>query len=416
MFVSKHLLLLALAFEFGAAAVSNQRSLGARLEMGDELTAFNFRFVVQSDCNLVIYNSIPERVMWASGTSSSKGCHLSIQNDCNVALYESDGALLWRTATNGKCTSGELVLGYDGRLVLEGNSREELWESHRSRMRTRLFQGGEIYSENEEFRAILQDDCNLVVYASDGDVVWSTGTRGEAEECLLVEQTDGNVVLYGPERSLWNANTRTKTTDPRVYLNNRGTLLVYDGSDRDQGVVGPVVLGNVPMPDYFSAESLEKTVAAFAKYPAKYPPEFTQARESTVEILEAFAPLGSFAAFSSVQNSVSYLIANTVHTAGIVGDSEGNIGDWGNYCGGLALGVGGSTAIIAGIIFDGDARTDVQDSDGWNAYASTTAVFVEGVEVKIYDYNDKRYVIAHTTAGVELSAGFGACLADIDFD
>ena len=49
-------------------------------------------------------------------------------------------------------------------------------------------------------------------------------------------------------------------------MNNRGTFFVRNGASG--GVVGPLVLGSVPIPDYYDMESVENTVAALADYPS----------------------------------------------------------------------------------------------------------------------------------------------------
>lgn len=76
--------------------------------------------------------------------------------------------------------------------------------------------GQRLASPNGQYALVMQNDGNLVEYASGGRPVWASNTSGNAGT-ILINQSDGNVVLVAPgNRPIWS--TRTS--------GNPGTVLV----------------------------------------------------------------------------------------------------------------------------------------------------------------------------------------------
>ena len=87
-----------------------------------------------------------------------------------------------------------LVLQTDGNLVLSEGG-EAVWATGTD--------GREIS------KIIMQEDGNLVLYATNGDPVWASQTDGNNGAYLLL-QDDRNVVIYSADGSpLWATNTLT---------------------------------------------------------------------------------------------------------------------------------------------------------------------------------------------------------------
>jgi hypothetical protein len=90
----------------------------------------------------------------------------------------------------------ELILQDDGNLVLLGglpHAETVLWAS-----------GTE---KNFLDHAIMQEDCNFVIYSQEGNVLWATGTNATGRTApSLVLQDDGNLVFYA-STSFWATNT-----------------------------------------------------------------------------------------------------------------------------------------------------------------------------------------------------------------
>jgi hypothetical protein len=56
----------------------------------------------------------------------------------------------------------------------------------------------------------MQSDGNLVLYASSGGALWSSGTYGQncsTNQCVAIFQADGNFVVYKRSTPLWSSST-----------------------------------------------------------------------------------------------------------------------------------------------------------------------------------------------------------------
>jgi hypothetical protein len=86
-------------------------------------------------------------------------------------------------------------------------------------------------SDNHQYRLVMQNDGNLVLYDARRHPLWSSNTQGQrVEKCIM--QRDGNLVLYLHNgQPAWSSNTQGK---PGSYLlvQNDGNMVIY----RPQGV------------------------------------------------------------------------------------------------------------------------------------------------------------------------------------
>ncbi|HSX53106.1 MAG TPA: NBR1-Ig-like domain-containing protein [Patescibacteria group bacterium] len=163
---------------------------------------------------------------------------LNVQDDGNLVLY-SDFKSTWNTVTFGKAID-RLEMGIDGNLVL-------------------YFKNGTTWSTNTQGNPgaylKLQTDGNLVLYDANNAPLWNTVTFQTPDNLSyvnttlhtatmfpgqqlqtadrryrLVFQTDGNLVLYSPNRALWSSNTQTRGSK-YVKLQGDGNLVIYDGNN-----------------------------------------------------------------------------------------------------------------------------------------------------------------------------------------
>lgn len=93
-----------------------------------------------------------------------------------------------------------------------------------------LVPGQDLRSPNGQFRLALQTDGNLVLYGPDrgnGPVRTDWGTRGRGTTALAM-QSDGNLVLYAGSAALWQSQTRTQSTGAnRLVVQDDGNVVVY---------------------------------------------------------------------------------------------------------------------------------------------------------------------------------------------
>ncbi len=85
-----------------------------------------------------------------------------------------------------------------------------------------------LISADNRFQFWVQVDGNLGLYFG-STFIWGSGSYG-TQANFLAMQTDGNLVLYGPNYSVvWMSGT---SGHPGAYLSlqNDGNLVIYDGS------------------------------------------------------------------------------------------------------------------------------------------------------------------------------------------
>nr|BAP75574.1 mannose binding lectin [Allium fistulosum] len=115
------------------------------LYAGQSLVVEQYTFIMQDDCNLVLYEySTP---IWASntGVTGKNGCRAVMQADGNFVVYDVNGRAVW--ASNSRRGNGNYIL-------------------------------------------VLQEDRNVVIYGSD---IWSTGTYRKKAGGAVVMAMNGTV-------------------------------------------------------------------------------------------------------------------------------------------------------------------------------------------------------------------------------
>ena len=198
--------------------------------------------VMQLDGNLVVYSST-NQALWASGTSGNLGAYLELQNNGNAAIYQSNGTAIWsvnsialpgRTLTAGQAIyspNGQyvLVMQSDGNLVDYGPGGQVIWAAG-------------TYGHAGAFAA-MQGDGNLVVYSSTGQALWDAGTYGNPGAYLEL-QNNGNTAIYQINgTAIWSVSSivlpgRTLTAGQAIYSPNGQYVLVMQ-SDGNLVEYGP---------------------------------------------------------------------------------------------------------------------------------------------------------------------------------
>lgn len=90
---------------------------------------------------------------------------------------------------------------------------------------SQLSPGQQIWSPDGRYRLIFQTDGNLVIYRSDGQPVWWTGTHGISPGAAVM-QSDGNFVVYNAANEpRWHTHTYG---NPGAYLSlqNNGAFVI----------------------------------------------------------------------------------------------------------------------------------------------------------------------------------------------
>lgn len=269
-----------------------------------------YTFVYQPDGNLVLYKNYPfhdRKWLWDSARFSAPG-RCVMQGDGNLVVYNSAGAWVWDSATNGQ-PGAYLEVQDDGNVVVYRADRHALWATNTVQpplpasgppaSGAVMWPGQVLHPEKElragKFALVFQGDGNLVLYRyySDGNrkALWGSGTNGRrAEVCTL--RGDGNLVIQGPDGEvLWATNT--SAPGGRLQLHAHGDLAIHAASDqvvwstdtprleyrRDFGDDGWVAVTIRPSGDVrfhghqrngnIIAESVDFRVGAFVKFGAR---------------------------------------------------------------------------------------------------------------------------------------------------
>ncbi|KAL5720794.1 hypothetical protein ACHQM5_013429 [Ranunculus cassubicifolius] len=92
-----------------------------------------------------------------------------MQSDCNLVLYANGNRALWNSATNGRGTSCRATLQNNGNLVILSGT-DVVWSSQSAR-------------GPNNYRVIVQGDGNVVIY---GAALWATNTVQSRRRLLQV--------------------------------------------------------------------------------------------------------------------------------------------------------------------------------------------------------------------------------------
>ncbi|APW64306.1 D-mannose binding lectin (plasmid) [Paludisphaera borealis] len=86
--------------------------------------------------------------------------------------------------------------------------------------------GKALFSHNNKYAFVLQPDGNLVLYPNGSThALWASGTSGEVYAAVL-QQQDGNFVIYGPSGAVWASNTNGNQV-AWLVMQDDGNVVIY---------------------------------------------------------------------------------------------------------------------------------------------------------------------------------------------
>jgi surface antigen len=164
--------------------------------------------LVQDDGNVVIYGTGSQGALWSTGTAGIGAPSFKVQDDGNVVVYDSTGTARWAIGAKGTTTGG----AYIGTDHLDSDQ----W------LRPNQY----LKSSDGRYALYMQQDGNLVLWSPGARVLWTSGSGNHTGIAGVLEQDDGNLVIYG-NGAIWATN-RTATGTFRATLQNDGNLVVYN--------------------------------------------------------------------------------------------------------------------------------------------------------------------------------------------
>ena len=200
----------------------------------------------QSDGHLAVYNK-NDVLIWKSkemNKTGNPGRTCKMQQDGNMVIYDKNNTWIWQSNTNEK-RNASLYLSDKGELCIysakegaytfssSGNPSDLVFHTliaNSSNADKEIQCAKSYYSQNRKYRAIYQNDGNLVVYDNtNNNAIWNSGTATyNMRRCVM--QVDGNLVIYSKDnKAAWQSHTNEKR-NASLYLSDEGELCIYSAS------------------------------------------------------------------------------------------------------------------------------------------------------------------------------------------
>lgn len=266
-----------------ASSLGNIINSGTVISSGNYLLSpnGNYKAVMQTDGNFVIYKS--GKAIWCSATNTSAFSSYSatMQADGNFVIYGQNGTsktAVWASGTNYGAVSGhkyQLRLNDSGRLdvINTSNPNVLIWNNtSQINYHKNLNVGETMLSPNGKYKAKMQTDGNFVVYdisASTEKAIWNSRTHVSGKTINTTKgstvkmQQDGNLVIYdSANKAIWYSKTAVGAQSGYVYkliLTNQGKLEIRKCNKNKYGFLNTLwtsdKLYDWPVPGYTNITS-----------------------------------------------------------------------------------------------------------------------------------------------------------------
>ena len=113
------------------ATVPSNLYAGQELLPGQYLQSASgqYIFAMQTDGNLVVYNTYTSQAIWNSGTEGTTPQGLFMQTDGNLVEYSTSGQPIWYSHTDGTGPGSHVSMQDDSNLVIYSDTGQALWGS-----------------------------------------------------------------------------------------------------------------------------------------------------------------------------------------------------------------------------------------------------------------------------------------------
>ncbi|KAH0459060.1 hypothetical protein IEQ34_011874 [Dendrobium chrysotoxum] len=236
------LLSLILLLSPSAANEGNILATGDILPTDGQLSYKDAAFVIQNDCNLVLYNK-------ANGFQSNThgfgaNCTLTLTNHGQLVIKNGQGLEVWSSPGGSKKGKYVAVLGPDGILNVFGPS---IWStpplsspsaaidaelSNLPLVRNVLF-SSQILHENSkltsrDYTLEITKDCNLEFTKASVGVVWQSETKGKGQHCFVRLDNHGRLAVVNDRyKVLWSSKRVGVEGEYVLVVQINGQAVVY---------------------------------------------------------------------------------------------------------------------------------------------------------------------------------------------
>jgi hypothetical protein len=187
----------------------------------------NFKLIIQSDGNLVLYSIKLNKILWQTNTSGNNNARLSMQRDGNLVIYNTNKQPIWSSGTNNNI-GNKFELTETGQLIMNTlntlfstpikclnpftlNNIKDYYDTYGNYFQLNVF--NMIYQEdnkiiypyikysngfnwnNNGFKFRIQNDGHLILTNNNDQIQWNSGkSGGEFNNSYLISLNDG--ILY----------------------------------------------------------------------------------------------------------------------------------------------------------------------------------------------------------------------------
>lgn len=244
------LLILALLVSSAVADDNNVLLTGDVLTTDSTLSTPDATFVIQNDCNLVLYNSGSGFESDTSGFGPN--CSLTLNNLGHLIINSAAGTPLWTTPNpNGPAGKYAAVLGPDNQVGIYGpavwstpprggsTAASSKYESELAatgiipQVKNVLFSSQILYNNatlaTRDYTFVMRDDCDLTLVKAGRGVQWESGTAGKGNHCFLRLNHKGQLTVEDDRyKTVWvSGKAAGKMGDYVLIMQINGQAVVY---------------------------------------------------------------------------------------------------------------------------------------------------------------------------------------------
>ncbi|XP_010931185.1 mannose-specific lectin 3-like [Elaeis guineensis] len=222
----------------------NVLGTGDVLTTDSQLSYLDNSFVMQGDCNLVLYN-YKGNGFQSNTHGEGVNCTLTLNDHGQFIIKSADGSTVWTTPPGPKKGNYSAVLRPDGEVVIYGPT---VWSTPNFAFTTTgafssemmnipmvnnvLFSSQILYDNSKlatrDYTFIMKDDCNLALIKAAQGVIWETGTKGKGRHCFLRLDHRGQLGVEDDHyQTVWASKPISRDGDYVLILQINGQAVVY---------------------------------------------------------------------------------------------------------------------------------------------------------------------------------------------
>ncbi|XP_038981014.1 mannose-specific lectin 3-like [Phoenix dactylifera] len=225
---------------------SNVLLTGDVLPTNGQLSNGDATFVMQGDCNLVLYNK--RRGFQSNTHGNGDNCTLTLNALGQLVIKGASGSAFWSSTLRGNYTRGNYaaVLRPDGEVAIYGPA---VWSTPnfgfstaRGAVSTRamevpmannvLFSSQVLYDDAQlttrDYIFTMSESCNLALVKRSRGIIWQSGTIDGGEYCFLRLDHRGQLAVVDDEyKTVWRSQPASKDGDYVLVVQINGQAVVY---------------------------------------------------------------------------------------------------------------------------------------------------------------------------------------------